>query len=146
VAARPVAPESESESGPDLAAVPAPVRAPAVAPPELATTITFDTGQSLLDAGGRAALDALAARAARNPSWILSVEGHADARGDAEGNERLSQQRAEAVARRLRARGIPASRLQLGAFGATRPVTDDADPASLRRNRRAEIHIERGTP
>jgi len=127
---------------------PPPVEAPPAPPPAptLALTIHFNTGEAALNPRARAAVEALVARMADHPGWTLAVEGHADARGDAALNERLSQERAQMVAARLERLGLPASRVQMAAFGATRPLTAGDDPAALRRNRRVEILIARGEP
>jgi OmpA-OmpF porin, OOP family len=61
--------------------------------------ITFDTGKATLTAESRAALDTLARALQSDALAGLSfrVEGHADPRGQAEANLRLSQARAETV-------------------------------------------------
>jgi outer membrane protein OmpA-like peptidoglycan-associated protein len=108
--------------------------------------VHFESGTAHLDKRARRVLDELAERAATHPRWTLSVEGHTDAVGDTEFNDWLSQQRARAVARHLRATGLPRSHLKVRGFGATRPVADGDDPTTLRRNRRVEIIIQRGAP
>jgi outer membrane protein OmpA-like peptidoglycan-associated protein len=148
--ALPAAPERAAPQPREMAppaeapALPSP-RAPA-APPAPELIVHFASGEALLDAHARGALDALGARVARHGEWTFAIEGHADARGDAAFNERLSQQRARAVALRLRARGLVLSRMQISAFGSTRPISSGDDPVSLRRNRRVEIIIARGAP
>jgi outer membrane protein OmpA-like peptidoglycan-associated protein len=133
------------------ALAPARAVAPTPAPPAVEVTrapvliLVFDTGQSMLDGRARALLDALAVRAQRR-GWVLAVEGHADARGDDRFNDRLSLQRAQGVAQRLRARGLAPRRMQVTSFGATRPASAGEDQASLRRNRRVEVLVVRGAP
>jgi outer membrane protein OmpA-like peptidoglycan-associated protein len=131
------------------------VRAPvvvemAVAPlppaPTLALTIHFNTGESSLSARAVEAVEALAGKVAGQPGWSLLVQGHADARGDAALNERLSHERAGMVAERLGALGLGEGRVRVAAFGATRPLAEGEAPAALRRNRRVEILIVRGEP
>jgi OOP family OmpA-OmpF porin len=131
---------------PAAAPVAAAAPVPEVPAPTLEVRLHFGTGEADLNARARAALAAVAARTLRDPAIVIAVEGHADSRGDAAINERLSLLRAQAVARLLRARGVPASRLEVRAFGATRPAAEGDDPHALRRNRRAEIFSERGSP
>jgi outer membrane protein OmpA-like peptidoglycan-associated protein len=109
-------------------------------------TIHFKPAEAALTAPARAAVDGLAATAAAHPGWTFAVNGHADARGEADFNERLSELRAAAVAARLEGAGVPGSRLATTAFGSTRPLAAGDDPRSLRRNRRVEIFIVRGGP
>jgi outer membrane protein OmpA-like peptidoglycan-associated protein len=123
-----------------------PPPAPEPSAPTRALVLHFDTGEATLNTQSRAAVDALAQRLRQRGSLAISIEGHADARGEASLNQRLSQQRARAVALRLQARGVAPGQLQLAAFGATRPLTDAQDAASLRRNRRVEILLRGGTP
>jgi outer membrane protein OmpA-like peptidoglycan-associated protein len=126
-----------------------PMAQPAPTPTEVATfpalVIHFQSGQSLLTPQSRAAVDGLARRLARGGARV-SVEGHADARGELTFNQRLSRERARVVARRLEARGLDQRQVALAAFGATRPAADGSDPAALGRNRRVEFVILRGAP
>jgi peptidoglycan-associated lipoprotein len=122
-------------------------RAPTIVPtPALELTIHFTTADATLAPRARAAIDELAAGAAAHGGWSFIVNGHADARGEADFNVRLSELRAAAVAARLEAAGIPVSRLRTTAYGASRPLATGEDRSSLRRNRRAEILIVRGAP
>lgn len=68
-------------------------------PGKASLLITFPTDSAELTPEARATLDTLA-RAVQSDAlagFSFKVEGHADARGDAERNQQLSQQRAEAV-------------------------------------------------
>jgi len=67
------------------------------------------------------------------------VVGHTDATGSAQGNQRLSEQRARAVAGLLAGEGIDRSRMYFQGAGASRPIADNADPALRGQNRRVEI-------
>lgn len=62
--------------------------------------VTFNTNSSDLTAESKAILDTLgrALQSDRLAGFAFKVEGHADARGEAERNLQLSQQRAESVA------------------------------------------------
>jgi OmpA-OmpF porin, OOP family len=69
------------------------------APGKASLLITFPTDSAELSPEARATLDTLA-RAVQSDAlagFSFKVEGHADARGDAERNQKLSQLRAEAV-------------------------------------------------
>jgi outer membrane protein OmpA-like peptidoglycan-associated protein len=130
---------------PVIAQLPA-AAAPIESAAEPTLVIQFDTGQAMLTSRGRAVIDGLARRLASRRAVRLSIEGHADARGESSLNQRLSRERARVVARRLEARGLDQRQLGLTAFGATRPAAEGSDEAALRRNRRVEIVILRGAP
>lgn len=104
------------------------------------TVIEFDTNSARLRSSAIELLDAVAARAARCPG-ALRIEGHTDHRGDAASNLRLSQARAESVAKALQARGIERARLRTEGFGESRPREPGNSPAALQQNRRIEIHV-----
>ena len=75
----------------------------------------------------------------------LRVEGHTDNKGDAGNNKRLSQQRAETVAKWLTNHGIDKARLSSAGFGAEKPIdSNDTDPGRTN-NRRVEFHVEQGS-
>jgi outer membrane protein OmpA-like peptidoglycan-associated protein len=69
----------------------------------------------------------------------VSVEGHADATGTAEGNASLSEGRASVVAESLVRAGVDAARISTRGLGSTRPVATNATPEGRARNRRVEI-------
>jgi len=69
----------------------------------------------------------------------LSIEGHTDATGSAEHNQRLSEQRAAAVKAHLVGQGIAAERLTTAGFGPNQPVADNDSELGRARNRRVEL-------
>jgi outer membrane protein OmpA-like peptidoglycan-associated protein len=140
-----VAPAVAQQSAPSDLPEPEPAPAPATLSRPI-VIVRFPSGGAALDARARQTLEALVARTSQHPDWTLTLEGHADQRGDVDINERLSLQRARTVARWLHGQGVPLARLQAAGFGATRPLADGDDPGSLRRNRRVEIRIEGGGP
>ena len=78
-------------------------------------------------------------------AWTLHVDGHTDdtpihVSGFAS-NTALSVARAQAVADYLASRGLPAARLAVGGFGATRPLVQGSSPADRARNRRIELRL-----
>jgi len=71
----------------------------------------------------------------------VKIEGYTDSRGNADSNQVLSQQRAEAVRARLIAAGIPDSRISTEGFGAANPVATNDTPEGRAENRRIEVVI-----
>ena len=100
-------------------------RANKPAPGKASLLITFPTDSAELTADARATLDTLA-RAVQSDAlagFSFKVEGHADARGDAEHNLKLSQLRAEAVvAYLISQRGILPERLTAVGRGSAEPL------------------------
>ena len=71
------------------------------------------------------------------------MHGHADNRGSAAHNMKLSRARAAFVKRRLVQFGIPAEMIITKGFGATKPaVKNESTAEGRRKNRRAEIYFE----
>ena len=71
----------------------------------------------------------------------LSIEGHADDRGDAQENAKLSVGRAQAVQKYLGSLGVESSRLVAHGFGATLPLEDNASEEGRARNRRVQFLV-----
>ena len=69
----------------------------------------------------------------------IQIEGHTDQTGDAEYNQRLSEQRAKAVYDFLIESGIPSDQLTFKGLGSTRPVESDLTLSD--QNRRIEFRI-----
>ena len=73
---------------------------------------------------------------------LVRVEGHTDARGSARYNQRLSERRAESVARYLINRGVGESRLVAQGFGEEALIVPDATTKEEHaQNRRVEFNI-----
>jgi OOP family OmpA-OmpF porin len=71
------------------------------------------------------------------------VEGFADGDGDAGHNQRLSEQRAAAVARWLAEHGVDPSAVTTAGWGETRPVAHENDEAGKSQNRRVVVTVTR---
>jgi outer membrane protein OmpA-like peptidoglycan-associated protein len=71
----------------------------------------------------------------------MTVVGHTDALGDADYNADLSEMRAEAVVRAVRAAGIPAERTVVSGAASTRPAASEDSENGRAQNRRVEVHL-----
>jgi outer membrane protein OmpA-like peptidoglycan-associated protein len=69
----------------------------------------------------------------------VEVAGHTDNVGASEANQRLSQERAQAVMAALVARGVKADRLTAKGYGQTTPVADNRTEDGRTKNRRVEL-------
>ena len=100
--------------------------------------LLFDTASARLRPESTPTLLDLERTLQRDAALRLRIEGHTDNTGSADGNRRLSQQRAEAVVAWLTGRGIDAGRLEAVGLGADQPVADNATPEGRQTNRRVE--------
>ena len=102
--------------------------------------VLFETGSAELASTASEALDWLADRCSVNEGSVVSLQGHADSRGDAEMNLDLSRRRAESLAAALRSRGIR-NPIEVEAFGESAPKQSNADAQGRRANRRVEVYF-----
>ena len=75
------------------------------------------------------------------PTWIVTIEGHADERGTAEYNLALGERRALAARNYLVSLGIPADRLRTVSYGKEFPFEPGHDETSWFQNRRAHFVV-----
>jgi len=75
------------------------------------------------------------------PTWVITIEGHADERGTAEYNLALGERRAAAARTYLVSLGIPADRLKTVSYGKEFPFDPGHDEAAWAKNRRAHFVV-----
>lgn len=71
-----------------------------------------------------------------NPRGIVLIQGHASEDGSVEYNQALSQRRVESVRDKLIEMGVDPARLEVQAFGESRPIAADNISVSRRKSRR----------
>jgi outer membrane protein OmpA-like peptidoglycan-associated protein len=102
--------------------------------------IYFDFGSDKIKPESEPVLREIADALNHNTGWKLRVEGHTDNIGGDDYNNRLSQQRAEAVKQALVTRyHIAPGRLAAQGFGSTQPRESNETLAGRARNRRVEL-------
>jgi len=74
-------------------------------------------------------------------SLNVNIIGHTDARGTAEYNQRLSEIRANVVAKYLQSKGVTPNRIQVHGVGEDQPVADNQTEEGRAKNRRVEFVI-----
>lgn len=72
---------------------------------------------------------------------LVEIQGHTDNTGSAPYNQRLSQERAEAVKEALMVLGIAGSRLTAKGYGQEKPLLPNVSDANRARNRRVQLMI-----
>jgi outer membrane protein OmpA-like peptidoglycan-associated protein len=104
--------------------------------------LQFEADSAVLEPSEAAKLEAIAGLLRRYPDRDILVAGHAAAAGWEAGRQRLSEDRARAVAQRLISLGARESdRVRAVGFGDERPIADNATEEGRARNRRVEITI-----
>ncbi len=101
--------------------------------------IRFDTGKASLRPESMGVLNEIYKMLSEHPDVAVSVEGHTDSDGDNDLNQKLSEERAEAVIKQLISMGIPADRLSSKGFGESKPINTNATPEGKAENRRVEF-------
>jgi len=75
------------------------------------------------------------------PTIKIEISGHTDNVGNPKLNQKLSEDRVEAIKKYLIDKGISASRLTGKGYGSTRPIASNAKEETRRLNRRVEFTI-----
>lgn len=101
--------------------------------------VLFDTARSTLKPGADAMIDRIAGFLKQNEGTKVIVEGHTDSRGSDEYNQRLSEQRAQAVADALASRGVDRNRVEAVGRGKSLPVASNDTAVGQQQNRRVEL-------
>lgn len=101
----------------------------------------FKTGDTALTSTDETQLEALADFLTDNDYMHVSIDGHADPRGDQTYNLELSKDRAESVAQILQAAGIPDYRLQIKGHGASFSNTSLESIEEYAQQRRVKIQV-----
>jgi lipid-binding SYLF domain-containing protein len=101
--------------------------------------VHFATGKADITPDSEAALANAAQAMKDNPGWKIQVEGFTDSTGDKAANLKLSEDRAEAVARWLADHGVDSSRLTTKGYGEDKPVASNETEAGRKKNRRVEL-------
>ncbi|SOB77622.1 OmpA-OmpF porin, OOP family [Marinobacter sp. LV10R510-11A] len=108
-----------------------------------AIEVEFPTNSSVIDHSFDAELRRVADALEDNPGTVVEIAGHADNRGEASYNKRLSQRRAEAVAARLTGPlGVDSAKVSAEGYGETEPVASNETAAGRAENRRVEARIQ----
>jgi len=103
--------------------------------------VLFKTGHSDLLPGAKDSLNQVAAVLINQPDRQLTIEGYTDSRGSASLNQRLSEQRANAVRDYLVSQGVAATQLTIEGKGAQSPIADNRTAEGRAMNRRVEIVV-----
>ncbi len=101
--------------------------------------VQFETGKADITPDSEASLNTVVSSLKDHPDWKIRVEGFTDNVGSKDANEKLSSDRAEAVANWLADHGIDRSRLSSKGYGESHPVASNANEDGRAKNRRVEL-------
>ncbi|MFT3883884.1 MAG: protein translocase subunit SecD [Flavobacteriales bacterium] len=104
--------------------------------------VTFESGSAKLDAArSMEQLTNLAEVMKAYPAVRLKIGGYTDSTGNEQANQRLSQQRAEAVVAALVGKGVATGRLEAEGYGSQHPVASNATAEGRAKNRRMALRV-----
>ncbi|MCR9387045.1 OmpA family protein [Vibrio metoecus] len=130
-------------------AEPAPVAEPVVEKVAVTKTFTFQhldsstfaTASAELKPATVKKLDKIVGYLNQYPQAKVEVVGHTDSTGSDAYNQKLSERRAQAVAKALEAQGIDASRISAKGLGESSPIASNTTAEGREKNRRVELVI-----
>jgi outer membrane protein OmpA-like peptidoglycan-associated protein len=103
--------------------------------------VLFDTGKFNLRPEAREKLAKLSGIILGHPGLNLEVEGYTDSTGSEETNQKLSEQRAQAVRGYLIEQALSDASVTAKGLGESMPVADNDTSAGRQKNRRVEIIV-----
>lgn len=103
--------------------------------------IQFEYNSSALTEDSQAGIQMLTEFLERNPDLKVELAGHTDDVGNAQYNQKLSAERAEAVRNALIDNGINENRLTAKGYGASQPLVPNDSEENRALNRRTEMII-----
>jgi outer membrane protein OmpA-like peptidoglycan-associated protein len=103
--------------------------------------VLFDFDRAELKPGARERLSRVAGILSAHPGLQIEIEGHTDAVGTDDYNQRLSERRAGSVSAYLREQGIGQAIVGTQGFGESKPVATNGTAEGRQRNRRVEIVV-----
>ncbi|HEV8629020.1 MAG TPA: OmpA family protein [Thermoanaerobaculia bacterium] len=110
---------------------------------DLPADVLFDFDKADIRPDAADALGKLATIIGAYPHGKVELEGHTDAKGDDAYNQKLSERRAQSVARWLAEHGVDAGRMTTRGWGESKPVADNTTDAGRQKNRRVQAIIHK---
>jgi len=107
------------------------------------TGLNFASGSAELNASTDGLFAKLRRLLSIYPGATVNIEGHTDSKGGDRLNQRLSQNRAQAVMNRIvQDSAFPPDRIAATGFGETRPIANNETEAGRAQNRRIDVLIK----
>jgi outer membrane protein OmpA-like peptidoglycan-associated protein len=106
--------------------------------------VLFDFNKSTLKPAAREKLAKVSGILSSYPNLKLQIEGFADNVGSDEYNQKLSEERADAVRDYLVTQGVPQTNISAAGYGKSNPVADNSTAAGRAENRRVQVVVSGG--
>jgi outer membrane protein OmpA-like peptidoglycan-associated protein len=103
--------------------------------------VLFDTGRYTLKPNTQLSLAKVAGILQAYPGLKLQVEGYTDSVGSDDYNQKLSENRADAVRNFLITQGVPQDGITSTGYGKASPVADNSTSAGRAKNRRVQLVV-----
>lgn len=103
--------------------------------------ITFSFDNATLSTSFMPTLDKLASTMNEYNQNTITIAGHTDSVGNPSYNMNLSRERANSVRNYLVNRGVSSNRINVAAYGQTRPISDNNSEYGRQQNRRVEVTV-----
>jgi outer membrane protein OmpA-like peptidoglycan-associated protein len=103
--------------------------------------VLFDTGRYTLKTGTQISLAKVSGILQAYPGLKLQVEGYTDSVGSDEYNQKLSENRADAVRDFLVTQGVQPDNITATGYGKAKPVADNATSSGRAQNRRVNLVV-----
>ena len=109
--------------------------------------LVFETGKAIIKPSSFPFLDEIAIVLTDEDAkfWKLEIKGHTDNQGGLAFNQKLSEDRANAVKKYLVSKGIDSSRITTKGFGLSKPIATNTTTEGRAKNRRVEFSILKST-
>lgn len=101
--------------------------------------IRFDVGKAVIKPESMTILKEIAGYLTANANVKFEIGGHTDSDGDDASNQKLSEQRVEAVKDMLVSLGVTETRLTTKGYGETSPIDSNSTPEGKANNRRVQF-------
>jgi outer membrane protein OmpA-like peptidoglycan-associated protein len=101
--------------------------------------IQFETGSAVIKPDSYKLLDEILQSSVVAEGLKVGVYGHTDNTGNADANQKLSEDRANSVKSYLISKGLVSERIESKGFGPTKPVGNNATATGRAQNRRVQI-------
>jgi outer membrane protein OmpA-like peptidoglycan-associated protein len=103
--------------------------------------VLFDTGRYTLKPGTQISLAKVSGILQAYPGLKVQVEGYTDSVGSDDYNQKLSENRANAVRDFLVTQGVQPTNISAAGYGKTKPVADNSTSAGRAQNRRVNLVV-----
>ncbi len=103
--------------------------------------VLFDTGKYTLKSDAQVKLAKVSGILQAYPTLKMQVEGYTDNVGGEAYNQKLSENRAQAVGDFLVSQGVPLANVSATGFGMSNPVADNGTAAGKAQNRRVQLVV-----